>query len=159
MKNILFPLTIVVLLSGCKKKDDDPTGNDEARKIEQAVIGHNYKVADIKDQNGNDAAAQFPACLPDDLYYFKDRGTVVITQGAIKCGQEAGAQKNASWALGFDVTGVSALQFPIFLKDQNFYSTREFPRGLFSVNTTNGAISLLFKVGSDTYSINLVQTL
>jgi hypothetical protein len=159
MKNIILPLAVILTAACCKKDDNNPSGAEEAKKIEQAVIGYKYRIESIKDQNGADASAQFPACIADDIYFFKDRGTVVITQGAIKCGQETVAEKNTSWAIGFDDAGVSALQVPVFLNGLNFYIVREFVRGLFSVNSSNGAVNLSFKVGADTYTIYLVQTL
>lgn len=161
MKKMLFPaLAMFIITAACsKKKDADPIGKNEADGIVKALVGNKYRVEGIRYQAGGDASSLFPACLLDDTYFFKDAGTVIISQGSSKCGQESTIDKNASWGIGFNASGVAALQFPVFLNGQNYYVTREFAKELFNVNLNTGAVTLFFKVGGIVYAIYLVQTL
>jgi hypothetical protein len=159
MKYYFLFIVMVLAAAACKDKDKVGAGIEEGRKIESTLIGHKYKVAGITDQNSADARAKFAACMLDDIYFIKDRGTLEITQGAAKCGKETLDKKNVSWAVAYGENEVSAMQFPFFNPGDDYYNTREFLKPLFSVDLNTGAISLIIKVGGDTYTIRLEQTL
>ena len=158
--HVLILVLIAIGFSSCKKDDNNPdAGQEEGKKIEAAVIGHNYKISSITNQTGADASAQFPTCISDDIYYIKDRGTVEIVQGAQQCGTHTQDKVNSSWGLGYSENAVASLFFPVFLKSYSTYKENEFSKGLFSVNQSTGEINLQFKVDVNTYTIKLIQTL
>lgn len=152
---------LAVIAFSCKKDKGSTAsaGFEEGKKIETAVIGHKYRIESITSENGADVSGLFASCIMDDIYFFKDRGTIEIGQGANKCGKEGLDKKNGSWAIAYDENEVSAIQVPFFEKGADYYQTKEFLKPLFSVNLDSGTIILQFKVGTSTYSIKLVQTL
>lgn len=157
MKNLyVFPL-LALLFAACKKDDKASNGNVEGPKLEAGLIGYRFKVSTITDQNGVDVSAKFAACTFDDIYYIKDRGTVVITQGAIRCGKEQQDSKNASWGIAYNNGEVVAIQFPFFNPGGDYYQTREFLKPLLS-DVENGKLKLSLQVGADVYTILLIKT-
>lgn len=160
MKNNLLVCVLAILFVTCKKDDNDPDkGKEEGKSIENTLIGHNYKISSITDQNGADARNIFPECLTDDSYLIKDRGTVQISQGGYMCGTHTQDTVNASWGIGYGVNSVTSLFFPVFIPGYTTYKTNEFIKPLFRVNTTTGAIDLIFKVSTNTYTITLVNNM
>lgn len=158
--HVLFLVTFTILFAGCKKDNDNPNhGAEEGKKIENTLIGQKYKIGAITDQMGVNAAAKFAPCIMDDRYLFKDRGTVEITQGAVKCGKEASDKKNTSWGVGYGENEVTAILMPYFAGGADYYQTRAFSKNLFTIDHSTGVLQLLFKVGADTYTIRLDQTL
>ena len=159
-KHVLFLALMAIGFFSCKKDDDNPdAGQEEGKKIEAAVIGHNYKISSITNQAGTDASAQFPNCISDDIYFIKDRGTVEITQGTQLCGSHTQNKVNSSWGIGYSDNSVASMFFPVFLNSYTTYKENEFSKGLFSVNQSTGEINLQFKVDVNTYTIKLIQTL
>lgn len=156
----LFLVTMIIVFASCKKDKNNPNrGAEEGKKIENTLISQKYKIGAITDQTGADASGQFAPCIMDDRYLFVDRGTVEITQGAVKCGKESTDKKNASWGVAYGENEVTALQFPFFAVGADYYQTREFIKALFSIDHNTGVLQLMFKVGANTYTVRLDQTL
>lgn len=157
-------LAFALILTCCKKDDKGGNGTAEGKKIETGLIGQTYTIASIKDQTGADASSKFAPCLQDDRYYFKDRGTVEISQGVLKCGKETADKKSASWGVGYDNNSVSALQLPFFSAGADYYQTKEFPASMFSVDySTQSSVAVAFRIkfetGASTYTITFEKSL
>lgn len=160
-KAFVMPLlmTAGLALFACKKSSPSEDASKEEAAIDKALIGFNYKIATITDQNGNDSKSKFPACILDDTYYFKDRGTVVIIQNQEKCGEERLDSAQNSWGVGIQDGSVSSLLFPIFYEGQIGYKAQVFYNNNYSINYNTGALKLSSSVNGNVYTISLVQYL
>lgn len=114
-KLLLWGLTGLALLAGCKKDSTNPSSSEPSAKA-MALVNKNWKLTAATAQQGTlsqDAYAGLSACERDNYIRFNDNHTTEANEGPLKCKSADPQSYTGTWAL---VNNESQLLFttPLF---------------------------------------------